>query len=93
MQRYLIEAPHTEEDCLALIEEVNARGYLSNFDWGCRAGIHTGWTIIEAESIAEARMAVPPLVRPRAHIIPLNKFDASELAVMHEEQTAARHTT
>jgi hypothetical protein len=93
MQRYLIEAPHTEEDCLALIEEVNARGYLSNFDWGCRAGIHTGWAIIEAESIAEARMAVPPLVRQRAHIIPLNKFDTSELAAMHEEQTATRHTT
>lgn len=29
-------------------------------------GVHTGWAIIEAENEAEARLAVPPLVRGQA---------------------------
>jgi hypothetical protein len=26
MERYLIETPHTAENCLALVEEINAQG-------------------------------------------------------------------
>ena len=75
MDRYLIETPHTASECLDLIKLLNAQGYLWNFDWGCKAGIHSGWTIIQAESEAQARLAVPPLVRSRARIVKLNKFD------------------
>jgi hypothetical protein len=85
MERFLIETPHTAEDCGALVEEVHAQGYLANFDWGCRAGVHTGWVIIEAESEAQARMAVPPLVRKQARITRLNKFDAGEVTLLHPE--------
>jgi hypothetical protein len=92
MERYLIETPHTEQNCLALIDEIHAQGYLSNFDWGCKAGVHTGWAVIEAESEAQARMAVPPLVRGQAQVIRLNKFDATELALLHEEEAAASRT-
>jgi hypothetical protein len=79
MDRYLIETPHTAEECLDLIKVLNAQGYLWNFDWGCKAGIHSGWAIIEAENDAEARLAVPPLVRTRARIVKLNKFDGSTI--------------
>lgn len=85
MERYLIETPHTAENCLALIEEVHAQGYLSNFDWGCRAGVHTGWVVIEAESEEQARMAVPPLVRKQARVTRLNKFEIGEVASLHPE--------
>src|SRR5262249_24954495 len=63
MDRFLIETPHREQDCLNLIEMFNAQGYLTHFDWGCMNGVHTGWALIEADSEAEARLAVPPLVR------------------------------
>ena len=76
MNRYLIETPHTASECLDLIKLINAQGYLWNFDWGCKAGIHSGWTIIQAENEEQARLAVPPLVRNRARIIQLNKFEA-----------------
>jgi len=76
MNRYLIETPHTAEECLDLIKVLNAQGYLMHFDWGCKAGIHSGWAIIEAENVAQARLVVPPLVRSRARIVKLNKFDA-----------------
>jgi hypothetical protein len=92
MDRYLIETPHTEQSCLALIDELHAQGYLSNFDWGCKAGVHTGWALIEAENEPQARLAVPPLVRSQAHVIRLNKFDATELALLHAEEISAAQT-
>src|SRR5262249_11292550 len=63
MDRYLIETPHTGQECLDLIKLLNAQGYLWNFDWGCKTGIHSGWIIIDAENEAQARLVVPPLVR------------------------------
>ena len=89
MDRYLIETPHTVPECLDLVKLLNAQGYLWNFDWGCEAGIHSGWVIIEAENEAQARLAVPPLVRSRARIIKLNKFDAVTIEDYEKQQAAA----
>jgi len=86
MNRYLIETPHTGEECLDLIKVLNAQGYLWNFDWGCKAGIHSGWAIIEAENVAQARLVVPPLVRSRARIVKLNKFDGSTIEECEKQQ-------
>jgi hypothetical protein len=83
MDRYLIETPHTDDDCQRLVEAVYVMGYLLNFEWGCNAGVHCGWAIIEAESEAQARLAVPSLVRGRARVIKLNKFEPDEIAPSH----------
>lgn len=87
MERYLIETPHTDENCLALIDELNAQGYLQHFDWGCRAGIHSGWAVIEAENEVQARLCVPPLVRGNARITQLNKFSEEDVAQLHSGRT------
>ncbi len=84
MQRYLIETPHTAENCRMLINQVQAMGYLHNFDWGCDAGVHCGWAIVEAESEAEARLAVPMLVRKEARVVPLVKYSPDETPRRHE---------
>jgi hypothetical protein len=84
MDRYLIETPHREQDCVNLIQQVNAAGYLVHFDWGCMAGVHSGWAIIEAENEAQARLAVPPLVRGQARVTKLNKFDES-MPFLHQK--------
>ena len=89
MNRYLIETPHTASECLDLIKLLNAQGYLWNFDWGCKAGIHSGWAIIGAENEAQARLVVPPLVRNRARIIKLNKFDATCIKDYEKQEAAA----
>jgi hypothetical protein len=89
MNRYLIETPHTASEGLDLIKLLNAQGYLWNFDWGCEAGIHSGWAIIDAENEAQARLAVPPLVRSRARIVELNKFDATTIEDYEKQETAA----
>lgn len=86
MERFLIETSHGEKVCLNLIGLLNAQGYLRNFDWGCLGGVHTGWAVIEAENDAEARLAVPPLVRGGARIIKITKFDDTTFAHNHERE-------
>jgi len=89
MDRYLIETPHTGEECLDLIKVLNAQGYLWHFDWGCKAGIHSGWAIIEAENQAQALLVVPPLVRSRARTVKLNKFDGSTIEDCEKQEAAS----
>ena len=50
MDRYVIETPHTEQNCSNLVDLVNKAGYLNHFDWGCMGGVHCGWAIIAAEN-------------------------------------------
>jgi len=85
MDRYLIETPHREQDCLHLLQLVHASGYLAHFDWGCMNGVHTGWAIIEAANEAEARLAVPPLVRAQARVVKVNKIESALLTELHRQ--------
>ncbi len=83
VDRFLIESPHEPGDCARLLQLVRAAGYLHNFDWGCKAGVHCGWAIVEADSESHALLAVPPLVRSRARIVRLNKFTPEEVDPLH----------
>jgi hypothetical protein len=60
-------------------------GYLNNFDWGCEAGVHCGWAIIEAENEAEAKLSVPMLVRKQARVIPIVRYSPDSVGPLHEE--------
>ena len=81
MDRYLVETPHSAQDCKMLIDQIYAMGYLYNFDWGCMDGVHCGWAIVEAENDADARLSVPPMVRKKARVIKLYKFDGDPNAI------------
>lgn len=83
MDRYLIETPHTAEECQRLIKQVHAMGYLQNFDWGCEVGVHCGWAVVEAESEAIAEQAVPLMVRPRARVIRVVKYGPGKASETH----------
>jgi len=83
MDRYLIETPHTDQDCHMLVDQIYAMGYLYNFEWGCPDGVHCGWAIIEAESRAQALLAVPSLLRNRARVVKLCKFTGDSMTT-HE---------
>jgi hypothetical protein len=87
MDRYLVETPHSAQDCRMLIEQIYSMGYLYNFDWGCTDGVHCGWAIVEAESDADARLSVPPMVRKKARVIKLYKYDGDPTIVhqIHEK--------
>jgi len=83
---YLIESPHTKEECLQALDEVLARGpqLLAQFDWGCMAGDHTGWATVEAGSESDARNMVPALVRSKARIVKVDKFTPGQIESFHQ---------
>jgi hypothetical protein len=83
MGRYMIESPHTAEDCRLVIKEVYAMGYLHHFEWGCPDGDHSGWAIVEAENEIHARMMVPSVIRNATRIVKLVRFDAAEFGHLH----------
>jgi len=66
-----------------IYRQVLAAGYLTHFGWGCEAGHHCGWATIEAESEAQAMMAVPALVRKMARVIPLKWHSPEAFESIH----------
>jgi hypothetical protein len=85
MDRYLVESPHTAEDCTKAKEEIQLAGYLHHFEWGCEDGVHSAWAIIEAENREHARQIVPWMMRDKARIIKLVKFEVAD--PVHHKQT------
>ena len=83
MNRYIVIAPHTPEGCTKTIVQVEAMGYITHFDWGCKDGEHCGWVVIEAENAKEALLVVPSFDRHLAKAIKLTKFGPGDIAGAH----------
>jgi hypothetical protein len=83
MNRYLVESTHTAEDCHHVVEQFIIYGHIYNFDWGCEAGVHTAWAVVEAETESEALMSVPARLRSKARAIRLNKFTPKTVEEQH----------
>jgi len=81
--RFLIEVPHEEEvtACARAVEFFLKTGshFLSHTDWGCKDGVHKAWIIVEVDSKEDARNIVPPVFRPQAKIVRLNRFTIEEI--------------
>ncbi len=83
MDRYLIESPHTNQDCISILKDCLAAGFLRNFEWGCDDDNHCGWAIIEAENHEQASLSVPPLMRHKAKIVKLAKYTNEYVEALH----------
>lgn len=83
MAKFLIEVPHEADAraCALAIQLLLQTGshYLTNAEWGCFDGEHKGWIIVEADSKEEARCILPPVYRPQAKIVKLNRFTMEEI--------------
>ncbi|OGU28946.1 MAG: hypothetical protein A2X67_08180 [Ignavibacteria bacterium GWA2_55_11] len=84
MDRYLVISPHTEADCKRAIVAIEAAGFITHFDWGCKGGEHCGWAIVEADSAKEAMLVVPSNSRQTARAVKLVKFSPAEVMAMHK---------
>lgn len=89
MSRFLIEVPHegTRKACVRAIEIFHQTGshFLTHADWGCHDGVHTAWFTVDVESKDDARLIVPPSLRPVAKIVQLNAFTEEDLANLLRE--------
>jgi hypothetical protein len=85
--RFLVIAAHTPEDCLKVLDEVKAKGpsTLGKFDWGCMAGDHSGYCVIEAKDEAAVKGMLPASMQ-NARVIKLNKFTAEQIRSFHEKK-------
>ena len=79
MERYIVIAHHTDAECTKALKQIEAIGYITHFDWGCKDGSHTGWAIVEADSHTEALMCVPSADRPQAKAVKLTKFSPQDV--------------
>ncbi len=83
MNRYFVISPHAVEDCVKSVEQVEAMGFITHFDWGCKDGEHCGWVIIEASNANEALLVVPSFDRPKARAVKLTKFGPRDITTAH----------
>lgn len=85
--KYMIMAPHTAEECLQALDEMAASksDVLSHFYWGCQAGDHTGYAIIEADSESDARGMLPASQQKSARIVKLDKFTKEQIESFHKK--------
>jgi len=86
MERYLVESPHSEQDCQRALTQVLAMGFISHYDWGCKAGVHKGWAIIESESELESLLTVPAFIRHQAKATKLNRYTPEDFEKHHSNE-------
>ena len=87
MSKYLVISPHTPEECMKALDDVQATGTgaLAKWDFGCMDGDHTGYLVVSAASSEDALKNVPEAVRDKAKAIKIHKFSAAELKAAHEK--------
>jgi len=82
--RYMIQLPHEANftACVRAVQAIHRQGshLLTHMDWGCKAGVHTGWAIVEADNLQMATMMIPSECRRDATITELNRFTTEEMA-------------
>jgi hypothetical protein len=82
---YMIESRHTPEECLKALDEQLAKGpdVLKKFYYGCKAGDHTGYAIVESKSDMEARKLVPSFLINKARIVEVGMFTPEVIKSLH----------
>jgi hypothetical protein len=70
LREYLIEVPHSPDECSAPLENVGDREPLRTYR-GCGGGTHTTWILVELAAEEEAWNLVPRLLRDTARVVPV----------------------
>lgn len=85
MARYLLTCAHTPEECVADLDSLvgHSKELLNRFEWGCKAGEHVGWAVVEAGNDATARMMLPTNIRAKAGVRLVNKFTPEDIQSFH----------
>jgi len=89
MPLYLVEEPHTPEECTAAFEgfakHPRAEELVKNSVAGCNNGNHTTWTIATFNDEDEARnMISVPSLQKKMKIYPVDQFTLEEIQPAHQ---------
>ncbi len=83
--KYVIETPHTPQECIRALDEQLAKGpeVLKKFNYGCKAGDHTGYAIVDVMNDSEARSLIPTFLLNKARIVPVDIFTPEVIKSLH----------
>jgi len=83
--RYMIEMPHTPSECLQALDEQLEKGpdVLKQFNYGCKAGDHTGYALVDVNNEIEARNLVPGFLISKARIVEVNVLTPEMIKSFH----------
>jgi hypothetical protein len=86
LSRYIIEVPHSEEECITILDQMTGKPEnLARFGFGCVDGDHRAIAVTEAENEQSARHILPLTLRSRGRIVKLEKFTLSDIKAIHEQ--------
>lgn len=86
MPRFMIEIRHSDqrEGCVRSLDAILKYGahLITQADFGCEDGAHTGWLIVDVDSRDEALRVVPPQFRADARVVQLRKWTKEQIEAM-----------
>lgn len=85
MAQFLIESPHTKEECLQALDELKDKQpeLLDKMRFGCMSGEHTGWATVEAGSESEVCEMIPEIIREKAHVVEVTQLTPQQIDSFH----------
>ena len=85
---YLVQIPHTPEQCVATLTDIKSKGdpFLSKFEWGCMSGDHTAYAFLEGKSEADVRQMLPKDTQANAKVQKVDKFTADHIEKIHKDK-------
>lgn len=84
MVKFVIESPHTVEECQQALDETLENDLLDKFVFGCKSGDHTAWAYVDADSSENALENVPEFLRDKACAYEVSKFTSEEIKASHQ---------
>lgn len=86
MTQYLIEFPHTTDNCMEMLDALaQYPELLPMISWGCESGTHNGWAMVSAESEADAFDMLPPSLRDMVRVTRLSKLTVDDIREFHRK--------
>ncbi len=87
MKKYQVVSPHDPAQCLQALDDLLAHNpdFLSHTLFGCHAGDHTGYTIVDASSEGDVRSMLPSTLRSRARVVEVERETPQRIKSYHDE--------
>lgn len=85
MPKYMVESSHTKEECVRALDEIKDREpkILDKMEFGCMAGVHTGWATVEAGNESEVKNMIPDDLREKTRVVEVSKFTPEQIESFH----------
>lgn len=87
MARYLVEMPHTKEQCQNTMDTVADKGpdLLEKVWWSCPAGEHNAWVFVGADTAQRAvDLVAPEDVKDTAKAHDITQMTKDDIRQMHK---------